>query len=433
MQDTTNISTNESSLDYYGWVVLLAAVVGMIFSSGPMLYGSIGLFVSHFESAFGWTRPEIMFALMLNTIATVISAPICGRLIDRFGTRKVLLPSILAFALLWASVPYLTGSLTLFYFIIFMIGLLTVGTQSITYIRIVSAWFNQKRGLAIGITASGIGLSYMITPLIVSATIEQSNWQNAYWVMAAMVLFISFPLMFFAIRNSPIKPPGTQSSDNTISLADDNYGLTLKQAIRTREFWVVSITILIFSLLLTGLIPHVVPIMRELEFDLKTSAQIASVMGLSTFLGRVGVGFLVDRIFAPYVAMAFFGCSAVGFLLISGGISSNTAYLAALLLGLGFGAESDLIGYFVSRYFGLKNFGEIYGYIYGAFLIGAGAGPLLLGFGYDYFNGYQGLLRLFGIVCAFSCFLFLLLPPFPTLATSQTSLDKPTHSSVSVN
>jgi MFS family permease len=173
--------------------------------------------------------------------------------------------------------------------------------------------------------------------------------------------------------------------------------------------------------------------MRELEFDLKTSAQIASVMGLSTFLGRVGVGFLVDRIFAPYVAMAFFGCSAVGFLLISGGISSNTAYLAALLLGLGFGAESDLIGYFVSRYFGLKNFGEIYGYIYGAFLIGAGAGPLLLGFGYDYFNGYQGLLRLFGIVCAFSCFLFLLLPPFPTLATSQTSLDKPTHSSVSVN
>ena len=413
MSESSSLILNESSPKYYGWMVLAAAVVGMIFSSGPMLYGSIGLFVPYFESNFGWSRSEIMFSLTLNTIATVISAPICGRLIDRFGARKILLPSILAFVAVWGSFPlFFTGNLALFYFIVFLLGLITVGTQSITYIRIISAWFDKKRGLAIGITASGIGLSYMLTPLIVQTLLERIAWNHIHIVLAAIVLFVSFPVMLFAIKNSPegIEKETNEQSNNS----SDRYGVTLREATRTREFWVISLAIMLFSLLLTGLIPHVVPIMLELKVDLKTAAQVASVMGLTTFVGRIGVGYLVDRIFAPYVAIVFFGAAALGLFMLSSGSTGSMAFFAAAMMGLGFGAESDLIGYFVSRYFGLKCFGEIYGYIYGAFLVGAGTGPLLLGFGYDFFGGYMKLLFIFGTSGALGCSLFLLLRRFPT-------------------
>nr|XP_061799055.1 uncharacterized MFS-type transporter YbfB-like [Nerophis lumbriciformis] len=405
----------ENSFSYQGWRVLGACVVGMIFSSGPVLFGSLGLLVESFEGEFGWARGGIMLSLSINTLATILAAPLCGRLIDRFGARAVLLPSILLFALLWAAVPLMTGSLKQFYLIIALIGFFTVGTQSISYVRIVSAWFDKRRGLAIGITASGLGLSYMVTPLIVQSALQQGSWPWTYWAMALMIGLISFPIMFFFIRNAP---PSTADPMQAQS-ETPQYGLTLKQAFATREFWVVGLALLLFSLLLTGLVPHVVPIMAERGVDPGTAARVAAVMGFATFVGRIVVGFLVDRIFAPYVAMAFFASAGVGFFLLASGVTGPPALIAAIMIGLGFGAESDLIGYFVSRYFGLKSFGEIYGYIYAAFLVGAGAGPFLLGTGYDMLGSYIPLLKGFAIASGCGCLLFLLLRPFPNFATVQ--------------
>ncbi|TDJ65697.1 MAG: MFS transporter [Proteobacteria bacterium] len=411
-------ATDEASLRYPGWRVLIACVIGMIFSSGPMLFGSMGLFVEYFEGEFGWTRGGIMLSLTLNTIATIVAAPICGRLIDRFGARKVLLPSILVFAALWASVPMFTGELGHLYLIISLIGFFTVGTQSISYIRVVSAWFDKKRGLAIGITASGLGLSYMLTPLIVQTVLEYRDWRYAYWTMAAMILLISFPTMYFFIRNGPADAVSTVANPSTPK-EKALYGLTLREALQTREFWVISFALLLFSLLLTGFVPHIVPIMTERGLSVKAAAQTASIMGFATFVGRIGVGYLIDRIFAPYVAIVFFASAAGGFLILASGSVGPVAMIAAMMIGLGFGAESDLIGYFVSRYFGLRSFGEIYGYIYGAFLIGAGAGPLLLGIGHDRLGSYISLLTVFSIVAAAGCTLFLLLRPFPNLEGEQ--------------
>ena len=416
VENTLNHAPDEASLRYPGWRVLAACVIGMIFSSGPMLFGSMGLFVEYFEGDFGWSRGGIMLALTLNTVATIVAAPICGRLIDRFGARRILLPSILVFAALWASVPMFTGALTQLYVIISLLGFFTVGTQSISYIRVVSAWFDEKRGLAIGITASGLGLSYMLTPLIVQTVLEHRDWPYAYWTMAAMIVLISFPVMYFFISNGPDED-APLVVDSHVQAESDLYGLSPREAIRTREFWVISVALLLFSLLLTGLVPHIVPILTERGIDAKAAALTASIMGLATFVGRIGVGYLVDRIFAPYVAIAFFAIAAGGFMILSSGVVGPAVIIAAAMIGLGFGAESDLIGYFVSRYFGLKSFGEIYGYIYGAFLVGAGAGPLLLGIGHDYFGSYISLLTIFGIAAAIGCTLFLLLRPFPHFDT----------------
>ena len=90
VENTLNHAHDEASLRYPGWRVLAACVIGMIFSSGPMLFGSMGLFVEYFEGDFGWSRGGIMLSLTLNTVATIVAAPICGRLIDRFGARRIL-------------------------------------------------------------------------------------------------------------------------------------------------------------------------------------------------------------------------------------------------------------------------------------------------------------------------------------------------------
>lgn len=417
MTDKNNaLVPTEHSLKYYGWVVLAASMVGMLLSSGVMLFASIGLFVEYFEKDFGWTRPQIYMALTINTIATIISAPICGRLIDKYGAKKILIPSILIFAAIFASIPLFTFSLYAFYAIIFALGFFTVGTQSISYIRIISAWFDERRGLTIGLAASGLGLGYMVIPLIVNKVIEDASWQAAYYTLGLMVAVISFPLMALFVKDGPLSKTAAVTVTDKKPAAkpkNDQYGSTVGEAIRTREFWLLGAAILIFSFILTGIIPHIVPMMTENGFTVSTAAKVASIMGLATFVGRIGAGFLVDKFFAPYVAILFFGCATIGLLMIALGVSGGLVFLAAVLIGLGFGAESDLIGYLVSRYFGLKYFGVIYGYIYGAFLAGAGFGPLLLAYGHKFLGQYQSLMVLFTVFAVLGCLLFLLMRPFP--------------------
>ena len=143
------------------------------------------------------------------------------------------------------------------------------------------------------------------------------------------------------------------------------------------------------------------------------------MMGLALIGGRVVAGYLLDKFFAPYVAIAFLCGPIAGMLLLSQGGTGPLAVLSALLLGLGVGAEVDLIAYLVSRYFGLKAFGEIYGYLFGVFIVGTGVGPLIMGIGFDSFGAYRPMLIAFAILLGLSCLLMLRLGEYPELENHE--------------
>ena len=408
MSSTESISAGENSPSYFGWRVLAASVVGMTLSPGPLFWGSLGLFVTVWQADFGWSRPDIMLSLTVVTIASIPAMPVIGWLIDRFSVRQVLLPSIGILIVLLALTPVVLSSLFTLYLMFFLAGSLTVGTQSIAYIRALSSWFQKYRGLSIGITAAGLGLGYAIVPPIVQWAISSFGWKSAYWTLALIVAAVSVPMMFLYIKNKP-HAEGTTNVDAT--------GLSVGQAVRTREFWIVAVAILTVASVFNALLPTMVPLLTDRGLSRAEAVVAASTMGIAMTISRIGVGVLIDRIFAPYVACVVFVVASVGLLALSqSGASLPLAYTAAFLVGLGFGAETDLMGFLVGRYFGLRSFGKIYGIVLSCFLVGTGLGPYLFSLAAQQQGDYQQILvwsAVIGIVAAFS---FLLLPRYPDQA-----------------
>lgn len=401
---------NESSPGYFGWRVLAASFVGMSLSPGPLFWGSMGVFVVTFQAQFGWDRAEIMLALTFVTISSIPAMPVVGRLIDKFGVRRVLLPSIVLLAATLLAIPLMLDSLVSLYVLFFLAGFLTVGTQSISYITVLASWFDHHRGLAIGITASGIGAGYAIIPPLVQWSVANYGWQGGYYVLAAMVIGVSLPIMALVIRNEPGAGDIGTTSDRAAARPP---GMALSEAMRTREFWIIVIGILVVATVFNAMLPTMVPLLTDRGMTIEAAVFGVTVIGISMALSRVLVGYMIDRLFAPYVAFVVFLLAAIGLGLLAGGAVGFSAYVAAFLIGLGFGAETDLMGFLVSRYFGLRHFGQIYGVVLGAFLIGTGLGPYVLNVAYGQAGDYLQALTVATVLGVMAAAGFLLLRRYP--------------------
>ena len=163
---------------FYGWYVVGACMLCISTGPGPFAFAATGLFILPFGEEFGWSRSDISLCLSLMVAATAITMPICGRWVDRVGSRKILIPSLVIMAMLLASTSLIT-ELWHFALVMFLIGTLAVGTNSVPYMPVLSAWFFKRRGLAIGISIAGIGLGYFYMPLVVQALIDSSGWRTA--------------------------------------------------------------------------------------------------------------------------------------------------------------------------------------------------------------------------------------------------------------
>jgi len=372
----------ESSPAFPGWRVLLGAVIGLAFSPGPMVFGSMGLIAPFLEAGHGWTRAQVMLCLTLFNLSGILTAPWTGRLIDRHGARAVLLPSIALLSIGFAALAFLSGSLWSFYAVAFVWGGVTVGTQSISYTKLIGGWFDRHRGLAIGIAAAGLGLGYMLVPLILARLLANMSWQAAYATLGLIV--VAGPLLV----NAVVARANPQAS----AMHDEGTGLTLHEAVRTRAFALMAAVILLASIALTGVVPHIALLALDRGFAREDAAVAASVYGLSTVIGRVLVGWLADRYPVTRVGALFFALSLIGFLL-AGGLGGTASLpllvFLALVIGLGFGAESDIIALLIIRFFGRRSFGAIYGWLLSAFLIGASIGSPLFGLGHDWLGSYQ--------------------------------------------
>lgn len=396
------------------WWVLFAAVLGMAFSPGPVIFGSLGLFAPHLIEAYGWGRGEIMLSLTFFNVAGVVASPAVGWLLDRFGVRRVLLPSILALVAGFLVIAGVVSTLPAFYAAAFVWGALTVGAQSISYAKLVTGWFDRRRGFAIGVVAAGLGLGYSIVPILVSQLLGSLDWRAAMTALGLSIVAVSFLANLILARPNPRDLPG---------VATAGPGLTVQQARTTREFWLMAVAILLGSTALTGVVPHMSLFAMDRGFDAGSAAVVASAYGVSTIVGRILVGALADRFFVPRVALAFFAVSAIGFVI--AGVFGLEASLPILLLiavtiGLGFGAESDIIALFIVYYFGRRAFGAVYGYLLAVFLVGASIGPALFGFGRDAAGNYVVPMFAAAGTMAAACLLLAALPRRTPTATDTT-------------
>jgi sugar phosphate permease len=397
----------------YGWRVVVAAIVGAALSPATLVNVPFALFIPALQSEFAWSRPAITAALSIFIGLLVLSLPISGRLVDRFGARRVVVPSIILYGVALASAHWLQGSLIQFYFIYGLIAVVGSGAQSLTYIRVLSAWFDRRRGLAIGACMAGYGLGYVFVPMFTQAMIHAFGWRLAYAGLGGLAIVGALPIVALLLRDTPADL-GLDDARVVPGRAAPGRDQTLGETLRTREFWLLTTTFVLMSAALNGVQAQIVPLLTDRGMTTATAALMLSAIGLGSFPGRLLVGFLIDKVFAPFVAIAFYMVSAIALLWLVNGRSETGVFVCAIAIGVSLGAENDILGYLVGRYFGLRWFGQIYGALFSAYLVGAAAGPYLTARAYAATGSYGDALRIGALAVFGSCGFLLFLRRYST-------------------
>ncbi|WP_044564194.1 MFS transporter [Azospirillum sp. B4] len=379
----------DGALDEFrqGWRTVLAAATGVGLGITGLTFYTLGIFIGPLSQEFGWSRTAISSATLLTTATTLFLGPLVGRLVDRIGGRRVGLASLLLLALGLAALSRIGPTLTSFYLTFGGAMVLGAGTLPIVWTRAVNASFTQARGLALGLTLTGTGVCSILAPPFTQWLIATHGWRAAYLGQAALVAALGLLVVGALFQDNPASTRTKAPAPATP--VPSAPGATLAEARRTRQFWFLAVGLLFASFAVASLIVHLVPILVGNGLDRGSAVQIASLLGFAIIIGRLGVGSLVDRLPPPAVSAAVMTAAAVGcgLLYLSAG-DLALVLPGVLLVGFAAGAEVDLVAFLVGRYFGLRSYGEIYGWQLGFFALGAGLGPMGVGRLYDLTGGY---------------------------------------------
>jgi len=418
---------------YKGWWISLVAMVGVTLSYATLGVIAFSFMIGPWTAEFGWQRADISLALTLYTSAFVICAIPVGSLMDRFGVRSILLPSILLFGVCLGAVYFLTGSLVHLYGLYALMGVASVGTIPSSYTRVILNWFDRRRGLALAIALSGAGIGSIIMPIAIAWVQEHYGWRYVYLGMSAAVLGLCFPLVAVFLKERPSEGEaeiemGAAARGPDVAPASATPqppGSALRDHAFSRAFLLMFPAFLLLGLGTIGLAGHLIPLFGGKGISPAYAAMALSTVAAASVVARLCAGFLLDRFFAPYVAIVFLACPVIGLLLISSSAHYPVLLLALVLVGFGGGAEFDLMSYLSSRYFSLKAYARIYGAMFSAFYIGAGFGAWAMGYAFDRFGDYH-----IGLLCLAAAFLIALvllsqLGPYPESSGEDATHDLP--------
>ncbi len=405
---TRRDSTQSSS---YGWLLTAVASLAVSVSFGPVIVFTFGVFLLPLTEEFGWSRGEISIAFSVAALTVSLTSPLIGRLTDRLGPRPVILTCATVYAAAYASLSKLTGSLAHLYGVYFVIGLVGNGATQLPYSRAVAEWFDRRRGIALSVMMTGVGAGIVVMPPLAQYLIDLRGWRNTYLVLGAIMFCVAVPLPAVFLRRGP----AAQASSIEDSPAD---GMTAKQALRTGPFWIIAACFFLQSISLNGCVAHLAPLLSDRGLSGQQAAVAASVLGGFTMAGRLATGWLLDRFFAPRVTASFFAAAVAGTLVLLLPVTETTALSSAALIGLSMGAEADAMPYLISRYFGLRSFTELFGYVFAVYAVAGALGPALMGLGYDRFGDYRLTIAALAVAISTSTLLMLRLPQFQKPATA---------------
>lgn len=399
-----------------GWKVLLFATVGAGMGFSALNY-ILGPLVVPLQQEFGWGRGEIALTALWSSLGMAVALPVMGRILDRFGVKRAAVVSLLLFGAVLFTLSRFESTLLLFLVLYGLAGILAVGTSAVTYSKAIIERFDRKRGLALGIMATGLGSAGLILPPVMSSIIESFGWRAAYFSMGVLALV---PLIFLVFAKLPKSIPAAPSKKTDEILPSRGLG----RQERSREFWTLVVAFFLLGWALLAMVPHFVPMLIDSGVNPVQAALLSSFVGLGTVIGRPIIGWLLDKFYATHVAVPLFVIASLGcILLLIGG--AQYAALTAVLIGVGFGAEIDLMSYLSSRYFGRREFGTLYSFIYSAFLVGTAMGPLVAGFIFDATRSYDIPLMLAAGFLILGSIVILTLPRYDRRADGQPRLSQP--------
>jgi len=385
------------------WLLVLVCAAGIGVGVSALPFYTQGLFIEAWIADFGWTRAQASLGILGSTLALAAVLPFIGSIVDRYGLVTPVMISLLGLSAAYVLLGLFVHSIATFVILAMLQAILGSASSPLAYTRAINTVFNKQRGLAIGVALSGAGVAATFGPTLISNAIDAFGWRGAYFAMALFTLVVGAVIVIVLSRLNGAKTP--ENIDTEAASKD------FKIAKASRTYWTIMAAIFCLSLGLGGLMIHFVPILLDLGLPTSAAVKIAGVIGIAVVLGRLLVGFAVDRIFAPWVAIAILFTCICGVLALAL-LGSTVAVPAAFVIGFSVGAEVDLIGYLVARYFGIHAYGQIYGRQYSAFLIATGLSPVILGAVRDATGTYTASLFIAAAFMIVSAALFAKLPKF---------------------
>lgn len=409
-----------------GWRVVAGAGCGIAFGSVIFVNAAFPQLAAVWGHDFNWSQPQLAKAASIYLLMQMVASPIIGWFLDRWGSRKVACASIAMLAVVLLAVSRLTDSLLQMYVTFALLGLLTAGTNVVSYARAISLWFDRKRGLALGLAASSQAVGAVLLPLVAARLIATSGWSSAVIALAVFELVVCLPLVALLVKDSPVPfgllPDGAETSAD--ARAAVVFGPTPREIARSPIFWKLVIAFVAMGLTFYAISINIVYILtRTASMPVQQIATVQAIGGAAVLLGRLGFGYLLDKLHAPLVAVLAIAMTAVGALLYANATATMPIILAALLVGASVGGESDLMPYLAGRYFGTRSLSTVFGWFLAAFFIGGAIGPsLFAGFADaqgSVPNALYGLLALQLLPLA----VFLTLGRYPVFGHASSTLE----------
>ncbi|MDE8651992.1 MFS transporter [Novosphingobium album (ex Liu et al. 2023)] len=400
-----------------GWTLVLASAIGYSFYS--VMIGGLGLFMEPLDKAFGWSRALLSSGPGIATVITAILSPFFGTLIDRVGTRRLVLPGLVLTIITMAAFGLVTGAAWQWLALWVVYGIVSTSLKSTAWTAAVLGVFTGSRGLALGLMMSGLALSQILLPPLGNWLIAELGWRAAYvwlalgWGGVALVFCLLF---FFDVhdREAERRRQNGTTREQEPSATLDLPGLTIRQAWRNAALWRIGISNLVVMALTNGLAIHLFPILTQAGVSRANAAWLTSLGGIAAIAGKLLTGVLLDRFRPNWIGALTFGTAAASFLLLMDNVRSPGLIVLALVVnGYAAGTKMQIAGFLTAGYGGMRNFGAIYGVMGGLLALAGGIGPMAAGLVYDLAGSYGPFLAAGGIGCALCGLLILTLPRYP--------------------
>jgi len=395
---------------YYGWVVALASAA-LLFAMSNFQY-SFGVFVRPLVDTFGWTRGEIAGIASVRSVVFGVLSPFTGSISDKHGPRNLALASILVAA----TGYFLAASTSALWQAYLFLGVFTGLASGLAYpavLSTVSRWFPGRSSLANGIVLSGFGLAQVALPPAITFIIGNYGWAASFLFLGGLALAVGFTARYF-IRRPPATEAVILTSSRSPTPGDTptvSGAYTLRQATRTRRFWIIFAVYLIYAMCFQMVAVHIAAAAIDAGITAESAALILATIGISNIVGRLTIGWVAARIGERASLIALLAIQAPALFLLA--ISRQEWILYALAVGYGFayGSLTPLVPTILSDEFGQSSLGATFGAINSAYSAGMAVGPWLAGYLFDQTGSYQVPFLIAGIAMSTALVVSFLLKP----------------------
>lgn len=400
---------------YYGWIIAAACLILMANTYG--LRFSFGVFFKSLEQDFGWTRAITSGVFSAYMLLGCLVAIVGGWAADRYGAKIVFIVMAL-FTFLGLLLTSQANSLLNFFLSYSLLVGIGTGPSYVVATSVVTRWFSKKRGVALAIVTSGMGLGSIVMAPLTAYLIENYGWRLSFIIQGfiSLIIMITCSLFFKKVPNETTAYL-EHNSHESASLSDKQQkkkeAFPLLQTLRTRNFWAIVAIWVFYSFCFFTVMTHLVPYATDSGITPMDAASALGIIGLASVPSRILMGLISDKFGRKPAGL-------IGALLMAASMvwliySSNLwmLHVFAIAFGVAYGGLSPATSAVVGDIFGVRNIGVIFGLLEIGWLIGSAAGPTLAGYIFDttgeYFLAF--LIGIFSALAISGAVMLLKIPP----------------------